>query len=46
MFWCLGCEACRILDPQSGMERTTPELEGKVLRTTKEVSQTILRDTT
>ena len=46
MFWFLGCEACGILAPQPGMEPTTPALEGKVLRTTSEVSQTILRDTT
>ena len=33
MFWFFGHEACRILDPQPGIEPSPAALEGKVLTT-------------
>ena len=33
MFWFFGLEACGILAPQPGIERTASALEGKVLTT-------------
>ena len=33
MFWCFGCEACRILASQPGINPMPPALEGKILIT-------------
>ena len=32
MFWCFGCEACRILAPWPGVEPAPSALEGEVLK--------------